>query len=195
MAARRRSGDVSNQDRTRAVAGGLGRNALTTPRLRLVPASARHLRADLAGRAPLARALGVEVPKDWPPDLVEEDRGAYARHLEREPGTMGWLPWYWCTNHGKDATLVGFGGFGGRPSPEGRVTVSYAVVPSHQRRGYATEAVGVLVAWALSHDDVRVVDAETLPHLGGSIAVLERTGFARVGGASATGMLRYERFE
>ncbi len=181
------------ENQTRPSTGGLGRNAVETPRLRLVPASARHLHADLAGRKVLAASLGADVPRDWPPDLVEEDRAAFARQLESDPRSVGWLPWYWITNVQQGSTLVGFGGFGGPPNGDGRVTLGYAVVPSHQRRGYATEAVGALVAWALSSDAVRVVDAETLPHLGASIAVLERTGFTRVDGASATGMLRFER--
>jgi len=182
---------VPTQD-ARAAGGGLGRNALETPRLRLVPASARHLRADVAGRKTLATALGVDVPRDWPPDLVEADREAFVHELERNPASVGWLPWYWLTNALHSSMLVGFGGFGGPPNEVGRVTLSYAVVPSHQRRGYATEAVGALVRWALSHDTVRVVDAETLPSLAASIAVLERTGFTRAPGESGTGMLRFE---
>lgn len=166
---------------------------LRSPRLLLVPASARHLRADLVGPAALGTVLGASVPADWPPDLVEEDRAGLAARLEADPALVGWLPWYWITATDDGARLVGFGGFGGRPDRHGTVTLAYAVVPSGQRRGYATEAVAAIVGWAFATGAVRRVEAETLPHLHASIAVLERNGFTRSRDSSASGVLRFER--
>ena len=170
---------------------GLGRNVLDTPRMALIPSSSPHLQADLTGREELAALLGVRVPPDWPPTLVGEDRTALARRLDRQPTLTGWLPWYWVAHDDKPPVLVGLGGFGGPPDQDGCVSLSYSVVTSHQRRGYATEAVGALVSWALGASSVQQVEAEPLPRMLDSIAVLERTGFVRADTSSPTGLWRF----
>jgi RimJ/RimL family protein N-acetyltransferase len=87
---------------------------------------------------------------------------------------------------------VGTGGFKGRPDAAGDVETGYSIVQSFQRRGYATEAVGGLVGWALGHADVRRVIAHTFPHLAGSIGVLTKLGFERVDEQpSEEGTVRY----
>jgi RimJ/RimL family protein N-acetyltransferase len=57
------------------------------------------------------------------------------------------------------------------------VEIGYSVVPAWQRRDLATEASAALVkaAWQRGAE---VVLAHTLPHLGASIAVLRKLGFA-----------------
>lgn len=171
---------------------GLGRNALCTARMRLVPSSARHVRADLEGPESLSRELGATVPADWPPEIAAEDRPTLGAMLEADASLVGWLPWYWVARDTPTASLVGFGGFGGRPEA-GRVDLAYAVVPGAQRRGYATEAVGALVAWAFGSGRVRRVDAETLPHLTASVAVLKGNGFAQTSEATGTAVMHFSR--
>lgn len=48
-------------------------------------------------------------------------------------------------------------------------------------RGYTTEMARALVGWVLEQPDVRRVTAECLEDNPGSIRVLEKTGFERVG--------------
>lgn len=75
---------------------------MRTPCLTLVPASAAHVEAELAGAAPFAALLGAEVPGSWPPGEYDEpaqryflDRvsqagearvGWYGGHAARRPG-------------------------------------------------------------------------------------------------------------
>ncbi len=42
---------------------------IRTQRLDLIPGTVTQLRAELAGHAALAAALGVEVPEAWPPEF------------------------------------------------------------------------------------------------------------------------------
>ena len=78
---------------------------------------------------------------------------------------------------------------GGR---EGGLEIDYSLLEPFQHRGYATEAVSALVAWAARRDGVRTVAAETLPSLTRSIGVLHRVGFRQVP-SRAGDTLRFER--
>ena len=50
---------------------------IATPRLELVAATPAVLRAELAGTAALAAALGATVPADWPPEFYDRDAIEY----------------------------------------------------------------------------------------------------------------------
>jgi [ribosomal protein S5]-alanine N-acetyltransferase len=68
---------------------------LRTPRLELVAATAEMLEADLCGREELAEALGVEVPKEWPPLNWEPEPIEYLIHwMHRRVDAAGWFAWY-----------------------------------------------------------------------------------------------------
>ena len=67
--------------------------------------------------------------------------------------------------------------------------VKKRVHPFRDRR--ATEAVARLVTWAFSHSTVSEVCAETMPHLGQSIRVLQKNGFRHTGPGSERGVVRY----
>ena len=152
---------------------------ILTPRLLLRPASLEVLRADLEGRAALAKALRAVVPADWPPDLY--DAGAIQwsiRALERNPAVSGWVTYYFLRTSpaGAPPLLLGAGGFKGPPDDEGTVEIGYSIVQSERRHGYATESARGLLARAFAHPRVRRVAAETLPDLVASIGVLEKIG-------------------
>jgi GNAT superfamily N-acetyltransferase len=76
----------------------------------------------------------------------------------------------------RDGLVIGEIGFV-RPPRNGAVMIGYAIVPSARRRGYATEAISALSAWALGEPDVRAVRAQTLPDNEPSIRALLRAGF------------------
>jgi RimJ/RimL family protein N-acetyltransferase len=157
---------------------------LSTHRLHLVPATVEHLRAELESREALSRVLGIPVPSTWPPALYDEDAiRATLVELETDPGQAGWRFYYLVRRPGlaRAVTLVGAGGFKGPPDQHGSVEIGYSVLPEHQRRGYATEAVLGWSAFAFDSPEVRRVTAQTLLTLPASIRVLERAGFTFVG--------------
>ncbi len=150
---------------------------IRTARLRLVPASAELLEAELRDPAEAARALAATSPPDWPPPL--NDRATFAWTLDRVRADPTWVDWgmHLVVLH---ATVVGTCGFKGPPTPpDAAVEIGYAIVPSSQRRGIATEAARGLVDAAFARG-ARTVRAHTLPPPEGdaSIAVLRRLGFA-----------------
>ena len=159
-------------------------------RLNLIAATPDLIKKDIAGREFLADALGVNIHESWPPDLYGPRAMQFALTQLGEVFEQSWSFWYLLTSD-DPAELVGICGFKGRPDESGSVEIGYSMLSSYQRRGLATEAVARLVGWAFSHQNVKEVCAETLPHLIQSIRVLEKNGFQFTGAGSETGVIRY----
>ena len=79
----------------------------------------------------------------------------------------------------KDA--VGSVGFGGGPDEEGAVMIGYATYPNIEGRGFATEAAGALVDWALAQPGVARVCASLPPDNAAAIRVAEKLGMSLLG--------------
>ena len=169
---------------------GLRYSAIDSARLYYVPATVELTEADLDGPEPLAAALGVSVPAEWPPELYS--RPALMAVLDQlaDRAEHGWSTWY-LVGRSRAEVLVGVCGFKGRPDGAGSVEISYSICPSYRNAGYASEAVERLTRWAFNHAGVQTVTAETLPHLRQSIRVLEKNGFQRAGQGSEYGVVRY----
>lgn len=88
-----------------------------------------------------------------------------------------------------DGLAVGDAGFHGPPSPAGEVEVGYALVPAARGAGLVHEAMRLLVAWAWSQPEVRVITARIDPANRSSERVIERLGFAPAG--ERDGMTHY----
>ncbi len=163
---------------------------IQSPRLNLVSATKMLIRKDIEGREVLSEALGVQVPKSWPPDLYGPRAMQFALTELGEAAELGWSFWYLVTRE-EPIELTGLCGFKGWPDELGSVEIGYSILGGYQRKGFATEAVQRLVAWAFTHHNVFEVCAETLPHLSQSIRVLEKSGFHYTGKGSETGVIRY----
>lgn len=160
-------------------------------RLTLVAATSEIVAADLAGRQALAEALDAEVTDEWPPELYDSPAMRVAQEQLRDPSEHGWSLWYLLCNLFEPPRVIGICGFKGKPDRAGSVEIGYSVLRSYRFQGYASEAVARLVHWAFSHQHVREVTAETLPHLRQSIRVMEKNGFAFQGAGSEHGVVRY----
>src|ERR1700730_16632934 len=84
--------------------------------------------------------------------------------------------------------LVGVAGFKGSPKG-GFVEIGYSILEAQQRKGYSTEVVRALIAWAFQQPGAQAIVGHTLPGLTASIRVMEKCGFVFVGdGPVADGM-------
>jgi len=166
-----------------------------TARLCLRPAAVAELQAAAAKSIGLlGDLLSAEVAADWPPDLMQD---AFAPIADMLATGQAEAPWsmYWIVTR---APRVAIGTVGFKAAPQnGRVDIGYTVVASHQRRGYASEAVAALIEIAFNDARVERVVGETLPDLIPSMGVMEKVGMRRVADA-ATGfsgeedVVRYE---
>src|SRR5687767_466071 len=68
---------------------------IDTPRLALIPATTRTLRAELEGSASFSRVLGIDVSPEWPPELYDDDATRWVlRSLEENPAFTDWGMFY-----------------------------------------------------------------------------------------------------
>jgi ribosomal-protein-alanine N-acetyltransferase len=168
---------------------------LSTKRLDLFACDASLARAAVGEPAELARLLDAVVPDEWPPELLADHLEEFAAKLEAAPEQAGW--WHWCfvakepVDGGARRTLVGAGGFT-PPDDDGSTTLGYAILPSWRGRGYATEAVGELLEWALAQPVVQRVRGVTFPNLKDSIRVMEKNFMKRVGPGPDKGSIMFE---
>ncbi|MEU6660485.1 GNAT family N-acetyltransferase [Streptomyces sp. NPDC046821] len=79
-----------------------------------------------------------------------------------------------------DERAVGGIGFHSPPGGDGRVEIGYDLAEGARGRGYMTEAVTAIAAWALSQPGVTAVTAKTDPGNTASQSVLRRAGFIRI---------------
>jgi len=165
-----------------------------TDRLCLVPGTEVLGRAEINDRARFAALLGANVPPEWPPPLNDEGSMTwFTEYVESNPDGVGWAAWYFLLEEPDGSfTAVGNGGFKGAPDQSGAVEIGYSVLEEHQRKGIASEGVGVLIEWAFSHEQVDRVIAQTMPDLKPSIRVLEKRGFKFVGDGLEEGAIMYQ---
>lgn len=170
---------------------------LRTKRLELIAGTPELFRARVDERELLGRALGAEVPVDWPPPLFDQDAMDWmAKYLDENADAGGWTFYFVVLPAPDDApdarpTAIGGCGFKGKPAADGTVEIGYSMLPEFQRAGYATEAAGALVGWAFSQSQVARVIAETYPELRPSIRVLEKNNFRFIGDGSEERVIRY----
>ena len=121
------------------------------------------------------RPLGHQWARGYPCDrslvaagmLVTADVGAFGTFLiERR----------------EDGVVIGDCGFHGPPGREGSVTIDFEIVPGARGRGYGTEAVEALLAYAHGLPGVVTVHAETPSRNAPARRVLEKAGFTAVSG-------------
>ncbi len=164
--------------------------SIRTERLDLIPATLDILEAD---RRSLARLLDASVPPSWPPPLLDGRTLDEFARMVSEGGDPLFSVWYWVLvgTAGGGRVLVGSGGIASSPADLGTVLIGYSVLDEFQGRGYATEAIRHIVAFAFSLAGVRQIDATTYPEFAGSIRVLEKNGFVRAGKGFEAGTIRY----
>ena len=76
----------------------------------------------------------------------------------------------------RDGTHIGELCFRG-VSPDGAVEIGYGIDERYQDRGYATEAVSAVTAWAAQQGGITRVEAEAEDENIASLRVLEKSGF------------------
>jgi ribosomal-protein-alanine N-acetyltransferase len=132
--------------------------SVRTPRLDLTPMSADAIDALLAGDGIRLNALtGARFRQPAPPPYMADALPVVRDRLRARPSEAPW--WNWLIVDRESGEAVGSVAFGGPVNQEGAVLVGYAMYAEYEGRGYATEAVRALVAWAFGQPGVREVRA------------------------------------
>jgi [ribosomal protein S5]-alanine N-acetyltransferase len=164
---------------------------IKTKRLELIAATPELARAAAGNHPQLAQLLNAQVPAEFPPEIMADVMEYFAQRLEADPGLMGWWAWYPLLEQAGERILIGCLGFTGYPDQDDRLLMGYAMTPSYQGQGYATEAVQGLINWAFQHPQVNQVVADTFPEHAASIRVMEKNHMVLLGEGSEAGTVRY----
>lgn len=165
---------------------------LITRRLQLVAITSALVNAEAHDDWHLGEALRARLAPDWPPEHWEPAvRAHILAQLTSQPETVGWHR-YMLLAEDKPVLVGCIGAF---PCAAGDVELGYSVVNSHQRRGYATEAAGGLIAWLLEQPAVHSVSAQAYENAPASVKVMQRCGMHFVGQGDGSGTVKYRRWK
>jgi RimJ/RimL family protein N-acetyltransferase len=156
---------------------------LTTARLELIPVTVDMLDAVVRGDRARAEALvGAAYPDAWPDEnLISVGFPLSLDAIRADPVTRLWGDTMVLTRDGPPR-VVGSVVFHGKPDPAtGIAEVGYAVADAWRGRGFAAEATGACVDWALAQDGITAVQATTFAWHAASLGVIRRLGMERVG--------------
>jgi len=116
----------------------------------------------------------VHAHQGWSRTDADHVRGEIEEMLQRAPGEPGWVQFTVETL--EDQRLVGDVGLSARADEPGVVMVGYTIAPSEQRKGYATEAMGALVRYAIDVLEADVVRAYADAENVASVRVADKVG-------------------
>ena len=172
-------------------------------RIEFIPATAELIRLEINAPQALEQRLHAAIPAGWPPESVRHALEFFAAQRDAAPNDDVWGIYYWIANDvnaegivdstGAARTLVGSGGFTGRPNANGIVEIGYGTLDIFQNRGYASEAARALAEFALTHSGVTQVIADVVPANAGSVRVLQKSGFAEIGEGEEAGTVRFAK--
>ena len=150
---------------------------IKTKDLDLVPYSPADLLALVKGAAEFRSSFGFPAAEGLREFLIgPEVSSGYLDMLRSSPEPDVWRHGFALVDRGKDL-VVGNAAFVGPPNGAGEVEIAYAVVPSFEGRGYATQAARALTEFAIADERVKTVIAHTLPEKNASTRILEKNGF------------------
>lgn len=146
-------------------------------KITLRPHTREHVRALREGSEVYERRFGLAVA-DGVREFVTgaEVSEAFLERLQAATSNDPWIDGFGIVHPAGDI-LIGLCSFGGPPTPEGTVEISYGIAPSYRGRGFATQAAEMLMARALASGCVQTLRAHTSPEHNASTRVLEKCGF------------------
>lgn len=135
----------------------MGDLRVSTERLELAPLTLDGIEALIAGDGARLRELtGVLFPRPAaPPPYMADPLPTVRDRLRAHPDQAPW--WNWLVFERETRRAVGSVSFGGPPDESGVVLIGYAMYEQFEGRGYATEVVRAMIAWAFQQAGVKQV--------------------------------------
>jgi len=154
---------------------------IETSHLRLVPYRPVDLLALTEGAAAFRGSFGFSAADGLREFLLgPEVASGYVDMLKSSSVRAIWRHGFAVVDR-ETELVIGNAAFVGPPDKDGDVEIAYAIVPTFEGRGYATQAAGALTEFALADKRVAIVHAHTLPENNSSTRVLEKNGFTFAG--------------
>ena len=163
---------------------------LETERLIIETMDLPCLDATARGDAEAMARMGYNVDADWPGSVYLEILPYLRDVVECQGGTgNGFGPWIVIDRYTRHA--VGSVGFAGDPDENGNLSLGLGFLPAERRKGYAFEAMSILIEWAFSHASVFAIEAECRDSNTAAIRLFIKLGFTET--ARAGTIIRWKR--
>lgn len=153
---------------------------LRTPRLRLLALTSEELGLYRDDRQALEQRLGLRLTRRPLSEPLQRALGMKRiKMAAAQPIEHAWYT-YWLMVLADEPVGIGLIGFKGAPNADGESEVGYGTDAEYQGRGYMTEALQALTAWALQDERCQAVTATTVKNPA-SERVLRKAGFELLG--------------
>lgn len=150
-------------------------DSLLTPRLRLIPLVLDELKLVLDDTDSFEKRLDIRMMREWMTERVQRAIRMKIEKMKRtDPSQHAWLT-YWLIVIQAEQTGAGMLGFKGFPDASGSTEIGYGIDAAYQGKGYMSEAVQALVAWAFTHPFCEAITASEVQNPA-SRRLLERLG-------------------
>ena len=161
-----------------------------TDNLLLHPLTHSQLLKYIKADGSLEAELGLNgTPNSIPAKLKEAlEKDILPNVADPERNYFYWTLWTIISK--RDNRMVGDLCFHGEPDAEGEVEVGYGTYDEFQCKGYMTEAIDGIIAWAQYQPEIKAIIANTDTGNISSIRVLEKNGFTQVGKVDSLVKLR-----
>lgn len=158
---------------------------IESERLKMTPLTHELLQLLHANRQTMEVALGLNIS-------AQQINELYLKEID-DAMVNFWLPktlehadayeWYtdWEIILQSTNTAIGGMGFNGEPNESGEAEIGYMIDQQHQNKGYATEALQLLIKWAFTHNTVKAIIVHTYADNLPSIKILSKCGFEEMG--------------
>src|SRR4029079_17604387 len=115
---------------------------------------------------------------DWPDSHLRAVMQRRLAQMTLDPVSAPWLLRVMVRR--EDRKAVGYINFHGPPNDAGQAELGYTVFPGDRRKGYASEAVEVMMAWARETYGVRRFLLSISPANVASLGLARNLGFTRI---------------
>jgi RimJ/RimL family protein N-acetyltransferase len=111
-------------------------------------------------------------PIHWEPHVLTFMLDQFTAH----PDQIGWHRYVALPDPGSARTLIGCLGAFSKDDPPATCEIGYAILPSFEGKGYATEGTQALIRFLRAGTRITCIIAHTFPTLPRSIRVMEKCG-------------------
>lgn len=154
---------------------------IETERLRLLPLTHRQLAKYILADNSLETELHLNPSsRSISPELKEALEETILPNVA-DPNKNYLYSTLWTAIFKLENKMVGDLCFVGEPNPAGEIEIGYGTYEDFRRKGFMTEAVGGMIAWAKTQPGVRAIVASTDKNNPASFGVLQKNNFALCG--------------
>lgn len=150
---------------------------IKTKRLTIKPLTEEELKKYITDDYSLEISLELQLKERFVLDRIKHKiENQIIPHVVNNP-EKALFNTFWIVIDTSQKCIVADICFKGEPNQQGETEIGYGTYPSHEGRGFMSEAVDGITNWALEQDDLKAVIAETDPDNFASQRILAKNNF------------------